>query len=57
MDAKINIDDNAKFRQPEIIAQEDTNETDPREVKAAKYNLNYIGMNGNIGCLGNILYD
>lgn len=52
-DAKIVFDDNAEFRQKEIFAQEDTNETDPHEVKAAKYNLNYIGMDGNIGCLVN----
>ena len=51
-DAKINFDDNAKFRQKEIFAQEDTSENDPREVEAAKSDLNYIGMTGNIGCLG-----
>lgn len=52
-DAKIVFDDNAKFRQPEIFDQEDTSETDRREADAAKYNLNYIGMDGNIGCLVN----
>ena len=51
-DAKINFDDNAKFRQREIFAQEDISEADPREVEATKYDLNYIGMTGNIGCLG-----
>ena len=51
-DAKINLDDNAKFRQKEIFDQEDTAESDPREVEATKYNLSYIGMSGNIGCLG-----
>jgi len=51
-DAKINFDDNSSFRQKEIFAQEDTSENDPREVEAAKWNLNYIGMTGNIGCLG-----
>ncbi len=51
-DAKINFDDSAKFRQVEIFKQEDTSETDPREAEAAKYDLNYIGMTGNIGCLG-----
>ena len=51
-DAKINFDDNAKFRQKEIFAQEDTSENDPREVEAAKSDLNYIGRTGNIGCLG-----
>ena len=51
-DAKINFDDNAEFRQREIFANEDTSENDPREIMAAKANLNYIGMDGNIGCLG-----
>ena len=54
-DAKINFDDSAKFRQQEIFAMEDTAEGDPREVEAARYNLNYIGMTGNIGCLGKTL--
>lgn len=53
VDAKINFDDNAKFRQKEIFALEDDSEIDPREVQAAKHNLNYIGMTGNIGCLVN----
>lgn len=52
-DAKINFDDNAKFRQQAIFDQEDTMESDPREVEATKYNLSYIGMSGNIGCLVN----
>ena len=51
-DAKINFDDNAKFRQQKIFEQEDNSETDPREVQATEYNLNYIGMDGNIGCMG-----
>ena len=51
-DAKINFDDSAKFRQAAIFEQEDTSESDLREVEAAKYDLNYIGMTGNIGCLG-----
>lgn len=51
-DAKINFDDSAKFRQADIFRQEDTSESDPREVEAAKHDLNYIGMTGNIGCLG-----
>lgn len=49
VDAKLNFDDNAQFRQKEIFAMEDDSETDPREVEAAKHNLNYIGMTGNIG--------
>jgi len=53
VDAKLNFDDNAKFRQNDVFAMEDASENDPREVEAAKYNLNYIGMTGNIGCLVN----
>ena len=51
-DAKINFDDNAEFRQKEVFAMEETSEQDPREVEASKHDLNYIGMDGNIGCLG-----
>lgn len=54
VDAKINFDDNAKFRQMDIFSMEDTTEADPREVEAAKYQLNYIGMDGNIACLGKV---
>lgn len=53
VDAKLNFDDNAQFRQKEIFDMEDASETDPREVEAAKYNLNYVAMDGNIGCLVN----
>ncbi|XP_065066710.1 succinate--CoA ligase [GDP-forming] subunit beta, mitochondrial-like [Rhopilema esculentum] len=52
-DAKINFDDNAEFRQKSVFQMDDKSETDPREVQAAKYNLNYIGMEGNIACLVN----
>ena len=51
-DAKISFDDNADFRQKEIFAMDDMAESDPREVEAHKYNLNYIAMDGNIACLG-----
>lgn len=51
-DAKINFDDNASYRQKDIFAMDDKMETDVREVEAAKHSLNYIGMEGNIGCLG-----
>lgn len=51
-DAKINFDDNASFRQEAIFAMHDPAEDDPREVAAAKFNLNYVGMDGEIGCLG-----
>ncbi|XP_066587737.1 succinate--CoA ligase [GDP-forming] subunit beta, mitochondrial [Prorops nasuta] len=53
VDAKISFDDNAHFRQKDLFAIEDVSEKDPREVDASKYNLNYIGMDGNIGCLVN----
>nr|KAG5701667.1 hypothetical protein BaRGS_027825 [Batillaria attramentaria] len=52
-DAKINFDDNAEFRQKQIFDMDDMVESDPREVEASKYNLNYIGMDGNIACLVN----
>ena len=52
IDAKIGFDDNAKFRQQKIFDQEDDSESDPREIQATKYNLSYIGMDGNIGCMG-----
>lgn len=51
-DAKINFDDNAAFRQPDIFAMRDVTQEDPREVEASKYDLNYIGLDGNIGCMG-----
>lgn len=52
-DAKLNFDDNAEFRQKNIFAMDDHSESDPREVDAAKYHLNYIGMDGNIACMVN----
>lgn len=51
-DAKINFDENAAFRQKEIFDMRDTAEEDPRDVEADSYGLNYIGMDGNIACLG-----
>lgn len=53
LDAKFNFDDNALYRHPEIQEMRDTTEEDPREVEAGAYNLNYIGLDGNIGCLVN----
>jgi len=53
VDAKISIDDNARFRQKELFDDESTEDSHPREVEAAKANLNYIQMTGNIGCLVN----
>src|SRR6476646_365162 len=53
LDAKFNFDDNALYRHPEIAAMRDIAEEDPREVEASKHGLNYIGLDGNIGCLVN----
>jgi succinyl-CoA synthetase beta subunit len=52
-DAKVNFDDNASFRQAAIFAKRDTSQEDVREVEAAKYDLNYVGLDGNIGCMVN----
>lgn len=52
-DAKINFDDNAEFRQKDMFAFRDKTQEDWREVEAAKYDLNYIGLTGNIGCMVN----
>lgn len=52
-DAKVNFDDNAEFRQSNIFAKRDTTQEDPREVEASQYDLNYIGLDGNIGCMVN----
>lgn len=52
-DAKVNFDDNAAFRQKAIYARRDKTQEDPREVSAAEYDLNYIGLDGNIGCMVN----
>ncbi len=51
-DAKLSFDDNAKFRQSTVFDMEDTSESDQREVEATRAGLNYIGLQGNIGCLG-----
>uniref|UniRef100_A0A7S1EQ20 Succinate--CoA ligase [ADP-forming] subunit beta, mitochondrial n=1 Tax=Timspurckia oligopyrenoides TaxID=708627 RepID=A0A7S1EQ20_9RHOD len=53
VDAKINFDDNAAFRQRELHDKRDTSQEDPREVRASAADLNYIGLDGNIGCLVN----
>ena len=53
LDAKFNFDDNALYRHPEIMEKRDETEEDPREVEAGKYDLNYIGLDGNIGCMVN----
>lgn len=52
-DAKINFDDNAEFRQKDIFAMDDKSENEPIENEAAKYDLKYIGLDGNIACFVN----
>ena len=53
LDAKMNFDDNALYRHPDIKAFRDLNEEDPLEIEASKYSLNYIKLDGNIGCMVN----
>jgi succinyl-CoA synthetase beta subunit len=53
LDAKFNFDSNALFRHPEIVAYRDLDEEDPAEIEASKFDLAYISLDGNIGCLVN----
>jgi len=53
LDAKLNFDDNALFRHQEISSLRDTSQENPLEVEASKYNLNYIKLKGNVGCMVN----
>ena len=53
LDAKMNFDDNAIYRQPEILKLRDLNEEDPAEIEASKHDLAYIKLNGSIGCMVN----
>jgi succinyl-CoA synthetase beta subunit len=53
LDAKINFDDNAMFRHPDLRELRDITEEDPLEVEASKYSLNYIKLDGNVGCMVN----
>jgi malate-CoA ligase subunit beta len=53
LDAKMSFDDNALFRRRNIVDMQDASQSDPREAEAAKYNLNYIGLDGEIGCIVN----
>lgn len=53
LDAKMRFDDNAEYRQGAVFAERDSSQEDPREVEAASHNLNYITLDGNIGCLVN----
>ena len=53
LDAKLNFDDNALFRHPDIVAMRDLDEEDPLEIEASKYDLSYISLDGEIGCMVN----
>jgi len=52
-DAKVNLDDNALFRHPDYAAMRDLNEEDPAEIEAGEFNLNFIKLDGNVGCMVN----
>ena len=52
MDAKVNYDDNAEYRQKEIFKLRDWSQEDPRDTEAARAGINYIGLDGSIGCMG-----
>jgi succinyl-CoA synthetase beta subunit len=53
LDAKMNFDDNALFRHPDVVEMRDLDEEAPLEIEASKYNLNYIKLDGNVGCMVN----
>ena len=53
LDSKINFDDNALFRHPDLVALRDLDEEDPLEIEASEYDLSYISLDGNIGCMVN----
>ena len=53
LDAKLTFDDNALFRHPDIVALRDLSQENPLEIEASRYNLNYIKMKGNVGCMVN----
>ncbi|NJM29571.1 MAG: ADP-forming succinate--CoA ligase subunit beta [Rhizobiales bacterium] len=53
LDAKINFDGNALFRHPDVVAMRDETEEDPKEIEASKFDLNYIALDGTIGCMVN----
>jgi succinyl-CoA synthetase beta subunit len=53
LDAKMNFDDSALFRHPEIVAMRDLDEEDPAEIEASRFDLSYISLDGDIGCLVN----
>lgn len=53
IDAKVNFDDNALFRHPDIVALRDPEEEDAKEIEASKYDLNYVSLDGSVGCMVN----
>ena len=53
LDAKVSFDDNALFRHPDVLALRDESEEDPKEIEASKYDLNYVALDGSIGCMVN----
>jgi succinyl-CoA synthetase beta subunit len=53
LDAKLNFDSNALYRQKDVVAYRDLEEEDPKEIEASKYDLSYIALDGNIGCMVN----
>ena len=53
VDCKVTLDDNALFRHPDLAEMRDLNEEDPVEIEAGKYNLNFIKLDGNVGCMVN----
>jgi succinyl-CoA synthetase beta subunit len=53
LDAKMGFDDNALFRHPDIVALRDLSEEDPKEIEASKYDLSYVALDGDIGCMVN----
>src|SRR3954465_12335328 len=53
LDAKVSFDENALFRHPELVVLRDETEEDPKEIEASKYDLNYVTLDGNIGCMVN----
>src|SRR5207302_4675551 len=53
LDAKVSFDGNALFRHPEVAALRDETEEDAKEIEASKYDLNYVTLDGNIGCMVN----
>ncbi len=53
LDAKISLDDNALYRQPDLLELRDVHEEEPLEIEASKHNLNYVRLDGNVGCMVN----